>query len=138
MLNYLLFALLFLALIFAPSHLSSSPSQKQQKEPAVVTLSLSQRPEEMWEPGKVRYKVQIEPHRDNIQFCYGYSSDNAKVYYRESCQQLNGIYSPRTMFFEYSGLGEGNYLAFVKVYRVPNRLAGEATDRFRILPPLGS
>lgn len=90
----------------------------------------------MWEPGKVRYVIRIEPHRDNFWFCAGFVSPDAYVSERKSCQQLNGIYSPKYYYFEYKNLTEGNYRAFIQVYRVPNRLVLQPEVPFRILPPL--
>ena len=88
-------------------------------------------------PGNVRYVTRITPHKDNIYYCVGWISEDAHVYERTSCQQLNGIYSPRTFYIEFKSLGLGNYEAFAEVYRAPNRLAGRARQAFRILPPLG-
>lgn len=90
----------------------------------------------MWEPGKVRYVIKIESHLDNFWFCAGYVSPDAYISERTSCQQLNGIYSPRYFYFAYTQLTEGHYKAFVQVFRVPNRLAIQVEVPFRILPPL--
>lgn len=105
-------------------------------DPEVATLALHQQPVDRWEPGKVRYTIRIETHKDNFWFCAGFVSPDAYVAERVSCQQLNGIYSPRYFYFEYTKLTEGHYKAFVQVFRVPNRLATQVEVPFRILPPL--
>mgnify|MGYP001576367222 CR=1 FL=1 len=81
-------------------------------------------------PTHVAYRITIIPHRDNFWFCMGW--DNTTTYAsRTSCQQLNGIYSPRVFYQEYT-LMEGCYQGFVDVYRTPNYRAGAATYQFRI------
>ena len=88
-------------------------------------------------PATPTFKIAISPHKDNIHYCWGFVSNDAVVMYRRSCQQLNGIYSPIVIWQEYKNLGSGTYKAFVEIYRVPNRKAGESTFNFRILPALG-
>lgn len=89
-------------------------------------------------PAIVRYKITVEPYFENVWYCWGWTSDDAPIIERRSCQQLNGQAGPRTSYFEYRNVGEGNYEAFVEVYRAPNRIAAKTTKPFRILPALGS
>ena len=76
----------------------------------------------------------VTSHQDNIQFCVGYRIMDypEELTSRRSCQQLNGIYSPKVFWFEYKGLSAEQYVAFVEVIRVPNRLAGIAKANFTI------
>ena len=96
-------------------------------------VSLQVTPNLQQEPGIVQYKFKIPNHKDNVLFCVGWTSDDAAVVWRRSCQQLNGIYSPQLYQFEYQKLVEGTYQAFAIVYRAPNYVAGKAIANFIVL-----
>ena len=94
-----------------------------------VVTSLQVSPLVQAAPGKVLYTIRITPHRDNIWFCYGWDNiDTADG--KTSCQQLNGIYSPRIFQQEYKWLKSGHYVGFVRVYRAPSYIAGTAPLQF--------
>jgi hypothetical protein len=80
--------------------------------------------------GHINYSIRVESHRDNFWLCYGYDASNGDT--KRSCFQLNGIYSPKLFQEEYLSLPEGEYEAFVELYRVPNRLAARVTHTFTI------
>ena len=84
-------------------------------------------------PGRIAYRIQITPHRDNFWFCMGWNNTTT-LKSRTSCQQLNGIYSPRIVYQEYSALTAGCYDGFVDLYRTPSYRAASTTQRFRIGP----
>ena len=99
-------------------------------------VKLEATPNVQWEPGKIKLKVTIQPHRDNIQYCVGYtySEDPPELQpLRRSCQQLNGIYTPRVYWIEYKGILPGEYFAFAEVIRVPNRLASRVQANFVVM-----
>ena len=100
-------------------------------EPEIASLILQITPAQQFAPGIVSYRIQILPHRDNFWFCMGWDNITT-LKSRTSCQQLNGIYSPRVFYQEYKGLAEGCYRGFVDVYRTPNYRAATATHLFRI------
>ena len=124
---------LTLLLLFNP-FLVPTPAPAQESIP-VVTLSVN--PVFAFAPATIRYTLKIPPNRDNLFFCAGYISNDAAVSFRESCQQLNGIYAPRIFYLEYPNLGRGSYQGFVRVFRVPNRLAREVVQEFKLLSPDG-
>ena len=82
-------------------------------------------------PGAVAYRIAILPHRDNYWFCMGWDNTTT-LKGRTSCQQLNGIYSPRVVYQEYTALTAGCYDGFVDLYRTPHYRAAAATQRFRV------
>ena len=82
-------------------------------------------------PGHVAYRIAIIPHRDNYWFCMGWDNTTT-LKGRTSCQQLNGIYSPRVVYQEYTALTAGCYDGFVDLYRTPHYHAAAATQRFRV------
>lgn len=97
----------------------------------IVGLEVS--PNVQWEPGKIKLKITVDPHQDNVQFCVGYryADDPPEIGdLRRSCQQLNGIYSPKVLWIEYKGIPASEYQAFAEVYRAPNRLAGRVQANF--------
>ena len=104
------------------------PNQSQ----TVVSLTVS--PNVQAEPGTIKLKVSVEPNPDNIQFCVGYRylDESEELALRRSCQQLNGIYSPKVFWFEYKGLPAAQYVAFVEIIRAPSRIAGIAKAYFTI------
>ena len=81
----------------------------------------------------MKYKIRIPTHRDNFWFCTGWTSPDAKITMRKSCQQLNGIYAPQVFWFEYKNLSQGTYIGFVDLYRVPHHVAGRASHNFVVL-----
>ena len=96
---------------------------------ALVTLQIT--PAVQLAPGKVMYHMRISPHRDNVWMCFGW--DNIETLKsRTSCQQLNGIYSPRYFQQEYTWLEAGHYSGFLHVYRAPQYLADMAAQEFII------
>ena len=99
-------------------------------ESPVTTLHVT--PAQQYYPGTVLFQVSITPHRDNFWLCNGWQNETTGKY-RKSCQQLNGIYSPRLFQFEWRLLEVGKYVGFVEVYRTPNYLAGDATEPFTVL-----
>ena len=94
---------------------------------SIVQLSVV--PNVQYAPGAVRLKIQIEPHKDNRYFCWGYNSDEA---YRSSCEELH-TGAPKVFWFVYSGVPAGDYKAFVQVFRVGDNLAGEASRDFSVI-----
>ena len=100
---------------------------------SVVSLQVT--PNIQYEPGKIRLKLVIASHQDNTQFCIGYRvmGEPEELTIRRSCQQLNGIYSPRVFWFEYKGIPAEQYIAFATVIRAPSRLAGTAQAQFQVL-----
>ena len=82
-------------------------------------------------PDHVAYRIAILPHRDNYWFCMGWDNTTT-LKGRTSCQQLNGIYSPRVVYQEYTALTAGCYDGFVDLYRTPHYRAAAATQRFRV------
>lgn len=112
-----------LLLLCLPAHIAGD-------EP-VIALTVT--PVFSYAPATVRYKITIQPHKDNFWYCFGYISDEATVGERLSCQQLNGIYGAKVYWHEYKQLLKGEYTAFARVYRVPNRIAGESTQQFRVI-----
>ena len=111
---------------------SSPSSPTALRESDVVSIAVS--PNVQPAPGKIKLKLVVTSHQDNIQFCVGYrySDEPDELTLRRSCQQLNGIYSPKVFWFEYKGLSAGEYQAFVEIVRVPSRLAGTAKANFTI------
>lgn len=105
----------------------------QSNYPTLDTpLALRILPLAQFAPGAVSYRIRIDPHRDNFWFCMGWHSSTAAVTNRTSCQQLNGIYSPRVVYQEYRALTPGTYYGFVDLYRTPNYRAHTATQSFRV------
>ena len=102
---------------------------------AVVLLAVT--PGFDYAPVAATYKVTVPPHKDNIWMCWGFFREDSVIYARKSCEQLNGIYSAKVHWFTYKDLPKGEYNAWVQVYRVPYRMAGEAKAMFRVLPSLG-
>ena len=103
------------------------------KDDPVVSLQVS--PNIQYEPGKIKLKISVASHQDNTQFCIGYRvmGEPEELTIRRSCQQLNGIYSPRVFWFEYKGIPAEQYIAFATVIRAPKRLAGTAQAQFQVL-----
>lgn len=122
----ILLAVLFLLAAPSPQH---SPTPDFPASDLTLTIV----PAYQFAPGTVSYRAWITPHRDNIWFCIGWSSENAGIASRTSCQQLNGIYAPRVIYQEYRLLGAGTYQGFIDLYRVPNYRAATATQAFQIL-----
>ena len=83
-------------------------------------------------PGHVAYRIAIAPHRDNYWFCMGWDNTTT-LKGRTSCQQLNGIYSPRVFYQDYRDLAAGSYHGFVQLYRTPNYLAHTAVHPFNVI-----
>ena len=110
---------------------ASSPTAiHANSEPDPVSIQIT--PQIQQAPGKVQYKISIARHVDNLYMCWGFTAPGARIEFRGSCQQLNGIYSPSVFWFEYKDLSAGEYQAFAELYRVPQRLAGNATANFII------
>lgn len=108
--------------------------QSPPAPPDNTPLTLRILPLYQFEPGTVSYRIRIQPHRDNIWFCMGWHSPNAGVAIRTSCQQLNGIYSPRVFYQDYRALTPGTYHGFVDVYHAPYYRAHTATQTFIVDP----
>ena len=105
---------------------TNAPSQASADDPPLVVLRVAH-----LASAHVSYLIRIDPHRDNIWFCFGWDNrTTAKS--RTSCQQLNGIFSPRVVYQEYKALEAGCYQGFVDVYRAPYYRAGSAVYLFRI------
>ena len=122
---------LALALVFIPVLASAPPGGDETAPP--VTLRIL--PLYQLSPlGTVSYRIQISPHRDNVWFCFGWDNYTTSKG-RTSCQQLNGIYTPRTFYQDYTALVAGCYGGFVDLYRAPSYRAATATQRFRIENP---
>lgn len=92
-------------------------------------ISLTVTPHQQTAPGRIRFVTRIAQHRDNFWFCVGFDSESDYSESVSSCQQLNGIYSLVTFYIEYHDLTPGEYKAFARLYRVPNRLAASATPQ---------
>ena len=122
--------LLFLLLWSVLFHTTVYPSPESD----VVSLSVS--PNVQAAPGTIKLKILVAAHQDNIQLCVGYRVYDypEELTERRSCQQLNGIYSPRVYWMEYKNIPTEQYIAFATVTRVPNRLAGVARASFTISP----
>ena len=122
---------LILALILVPVSASVPPGVDETAQ--LITLRIL--PLYQIAPlGRVSYRIQIPPHRDNVWFCFGWDNYTTSKG-RTSCQQLNGIYTPRTFYQDYTALMAGCYGGFVDVYRAPYYRAASATQRFRIESP---
>lgn len=119
-----------LLLVGAPSTQHAPPVPTDE----AFALALRILPIHQFAPGTAAYRIQITPHRDNIWFCMGWHSEDAAITNRTSCQQLNGIYSPRVVYQEYRALARGTYHGFVDLYRVPNYRAHTATQTFIVVP----
>lgn len=100
-------------------------------EPDSPPLTLQVSPAQQFAPGIVSYRIWILPHRDNFWFCMGWDNPTT-LKSRTSCQQLNGIYSPRVIYQDYRNLAPGLYRGFVDLYRVPNYRAHTATQTFQV------
>lgn len=114
----------------SPSSLTAAPEPDE-----IVKLEVS--PNIQWEPGIIKLKITVQSHVDNIQLCMGYTykEDPPELQpLRRSCQQLNGIYSPRVYWIEYKSITFGEYFAFAEVIRVPHRLASKAQANFIVTP----
>mgnify|MGYP001615090307 CR=1 FL=1 len=116
----------FLTIAFLLLSPTAPPSAAIDETAPLVTLHIRH-----LAPDHVAYRIAIFPHRDNVWFCMGWDNTTT-LKSRTSCQQLNGIYSPRIVYQEYKGLAEGCYRGFVDVYHAPHYRAATATYQFRI------
>ena len=107
------------------------PSSAVEPETAPLTLQII--PAQQFAPGIVSYRIHILPHRDNFWFCMGWDNITT-LKSRTSCQQLNGIYSPRVFYQDYRDLTAGPYHGFVQLYRTPNYLVHTAVHPFNVIP----
>ena len=94
----------------------------------VITLTVN--PTQQFAPGHVMLKVRVPRYFENVVLCFGFESENLA---RSSCIQWDGINAPLVMWQEYKSLPPGEYQAFAVLYRVPNRVAGQAKAQFRVV-----
>lgn len=94
----------------------------------VITLTIT--PTQQFAPGTITLKMRVPRDHQNFQLCFGFESDYIT---RSSCMLWDGSNAPLVQWQEYRNLPAGQYEAFAQLWRVPNRLAGQAKAQFNVL-----
>ena len=100
--------------------------------PKAITLAVT--PSFQYPPGSVRYTITIPPHPDNSWYCWGWESLDSITPERQSCEQLEGLDSPKVRWKFYDNIPEGHYTGMVMLFRSSAKSFTEgATTPFEVL-----
>jgi hypothetical protein len=93
-------------------------------------ISIKVTPRMQHAPGNLILIIRIPKDDSNRQYCFGYGDHD-----QYSCRQLNGSSSPLIFLEDFKNIYEGEYEAFVELYRTPNteKIYQKATDRFNVI-----
>ena len=96
-------------------------------DPAV---SLKITPKIQHSPGHLIFIIRIPKDEANRQYCFGYGD-----FEQYSCRPLNGSDSPIIFLEDFKNIHEGEYDAFVELYRTPNteKIYQKSIDRFNVI-----
>lgn len=97
-------------------------------------LSISATPEQSYAPTTITLKIKVTPHhRDDIQLCFGFTSESDSAESRTSCQPMSGQYDFSNYLITYTNIPAGQYEAFAQLYRAPSYLAYTVKSNFVVI-----